>query len=194
VTDRAENNDEKDKLIIVTEDTLLSRMMRIPVDLVVLCTAIEARSDAEQLGRLLTIGRSADGFFMERHVKLAPVNTPSDGIFIVGSCQGPKDIPYTVAQASAGASQALTMISKGKVEIEAAISAVDEELCSGCKICIGLCPYNAISFDEEKGVSIINEALCKGCGTCGAACPSGAITSKQFTSEQLIAQLEGVLA
>ena len=194
VTDRTENNDEKDKLIVVTEDTLLGSMMRIPVDLVILCTAMESRSDTEQLGRLLTIGRSADGFFMERHVKLAPVSTPSDGIFIVGCCQGPKDIPYTVSQASAGAAQTLTMISKGVVEIEAAISVIDEELCAGCKICIGLCPYTAISFDEDKGVSIINEALCKGCGTCGAACPTGAITSRNFTSKQLIAQLEGVLS
>lgn len=194
VTDRAESNEEKEKLIVVIEDTLLGSMMRIPVDLVILCTAIESRSDAEQLGRLLTIGRSADGFFMERHVKLAPVATPSDGIFIVGCCQGPKDIPYTVSQASAGAAQALTMISKGVVEIEAAISAVDEELCAGCKICIGLCPYTAISFDDVKDVSIINEALCKGCGTCGAACPTGAITSRNFTSKQLIAQLEGVLS
>jgi heterodisulfide reductase subunit A2 len=194
VTDRAETDDEQDKLIVVTEDTLLGKMIRIPVDLVILSTAIEARSDAEQLGRLLSIGRNADGFFMERHVKLAPVNTPTDGIFIVGCCQGPKDIPYTVAQASAGAAQALTMISKGTVEIEAAISVIDEEMCSGCKICIGLCPFNAISFDEGKSVSIINEALCKGCGTCAAACPSGAIASRQFTDKQLIAQLEGILA
>ena len=194
VTDRTENNDEKDKLIVVTEDTLLGSMLRIPVDLVILCTAIESRSDTEQLGRLLTIGRSADGFFMERHIKLAPVSTPSDGIFIVGCCQGPKDIPYTVSQASAGAAQALTMISKGVVEIEAAISVIDEELCAGCKICIGLCPYTAISFNADDDVSIINEALCKGCGTCGAACPTGAIISRNFTSKQLMAQLEGVLS
>lgn len=194
ITNLAENNEENGKLIVVTEDTLLGRMLRIPVDLVILCTAIESRSDSEQLGRLLTIGSSADGFFMERHVKLAPVATPSDGIFIVGCCQGPKDIPYTVSQASAGAAQALTMISRGVVETEPAVSVIDEELCSGCKICIGLCPYTAISFDEAKGVSVINEALCKGCGTCGAACPSGAITSRNFTSKQLIAQLEGILS
>jgi heterodisulfide reductase subunit A len=194
ISNRTETDEEKNKLIVITEDTLLGKMMRIPVDLVILCTAIESPSDTEKLGRLLTIGRSADGFFMERHVKLDPVATPNDGIFIVGCCQGPKDIPYTVAQASAGAAQALRMISKGQVEIEAAISVIDEKLCSGCKICNNLCPYNAISFNEEKGVSTINEALCKGCGTCGAACPSGAITSRHFTTAQLMAQLEGVLS
>jgi heterodisulfide reductase subunit A len=194
ITDRAEKNEEQNKLIVVTEDTLMGQLLRVPVDMVILCTAIEARSDTEQLGRLLAIGRGADGFFLERHVKLAPVTTPSDGIYIVGCCQGPKDIPYTVAQASASAAQALSIISKGTVEVEAATASVNEELCSGCRICIDLCPYKAISFNEEDNVAHINEALCKGCGTCGAACPSGAITSKHFTSEQLIAQLEGVLA
>jgi heterodisulfide reductase subunit A len=117
----------------------------------------------------------------------------TDGVFIVGCCQGPKDIPDTVAQASAAAARVLAMISKGKVEIEAAIAVVDEELCSGCKTCVPLCPYSAISFNEEKKVSRINEALCKGCGTCVAACPSGAITGRHFTTEQIIAEIEGVL-
>jgi heterodisulfide reductase subunit A len=117
----------------------------------------------------------------------------SDGIFVVGCCQGPKDIPDTVAQASAAAARALALISKGRIEIEAATGVIDEEQCSGCKICIPLCPFNAISFDEEKKVSSINEALCKGCGVCAAACPSGAIAGKHFTTEQIMAQIEGVL-
>jgi len=117
----------------------------------------------------------------------------TDGVFVVGCCQSPKDIPDTVAQASAAASRALAMISKGKVEIEAATAVVDEELCAGCKICVDLCPYTAISFDEEKKVSRINEAVCKGCGVCVAACPSGAITGRHFTSEQIMAEIEGVL-
>ena len=98
-----------------------------------------------------------------------------------------------MAQASAAAARVLAMISQGKVEIESAISVIDDKLCSGCKTCLSLCSYNAISFDEAKKVSIINEALCKGCGTCAAACPSGAITSRHFTTEQIMAQLEGVL-
>ena len=193
VTNVAETPEEKGKLIVLVEDTLIGRQRRIPVDMVILSTALEPQADVEEVARLFNISRSADGFFLERHPKLEPVSTATDGIFVVGCAQGPKDIPDTVAQASAGAARALAMISKGKVEIEAATSVVDEELCSGCKICIALCPYSAISFDEEKKIASINEALCKGCGTCAAACPSGAITSKHFTNEQIMAQIEGVL-
>ena len=117
----------------------------------------------------------------------------TDGIFIAGCCQGPKDIPDTVAQASAAAARVLALITKGKVEMEAATAVIDEEKCSGCRVCNLLCPYNAITFIEEKKVSRINEALCKGCGTCVAACPSGAITHNHFTTEEIIAELEGVL-
>jgi len=193
VTDVAEIPEERGKLIVLVEDTLIGRQRRIPVDMVILSVALEPQADAEEAAKLLNISRSADGFFLERHPKLEPVSTATDGIFVVGCCQGPKDIPDTVAQASAGAARALAMISKGRVEIEAATSVVDEELCSGCKTCIQLCPFSAIIFDEEKKIVSINEALCKGCGTCAAACPSGAILSKHFTTEQLIAQVEGVL-
>ncbi len=130
---------------------------------------------------------------MEKHPKLDPVATTTDGVFVTGCCQGPKDIPDTVAQASAAAARVMAMICKGSVEIEAATAVIEEEFCSGCKTCISLCPYNAISFNEDKKVSVINEALCKGCGTCAAACPSGAITSRHFTVEQIMAQLEGVM-
>ena len=145
------------------------------------------------MGRLFGIGRSADGFFLEKHPKLDPVATMSDGIFVVGCCQGPKDIPDTVAQASAAAARVLSMISKGKVEIEATTAMIDEELCSGCQVCKLLCPHSAITFDEEKEVCVVNEALCKGCGTCVAACPSGANVGKHFTIEQIMAEIDGVL-
>jgi len=193
VTDRTIIDEEKGKLVVVCEDTLLGNIIRVPVDMVILATALEARSDAAEVARLFNISRSADGFFLERHPKLDPVATMNDGIFVVGCCQSPKDIPDTVAQASAAAALVLAMISKGKVEIEAAIAAIDEELCSGCRICNLLCPYNAISFDEEKEVSRVNEALCKGCGVCVAACPSGALTGKHFTTEQIMAEIEGIL-
>ncbi len=193
VTDRAINEEEKGKLIVCGEDTLLGSTVRIPVDMVVLCVAMEPRSDADQLAKLFSLSRSADGFLLEKHPKLDPVATMSDGVFVVGCCQSPKDIPQTVAQASAAAARALAMISKGKVEIEAATAVIDEELCSGCKICNLLCPYDAISFDEEKKISSINEALCKGCGVCVAACPSGAITGRHFTTEEIMAEIEGVL-
>jgi heterodisulfide reductase subunit A len=193
ITDRAMTDEEKGKLVVVCEDTLLGSIARVPVDMVILCTALEARADALEVARLFSLSLSADGFFLERHPKLDPVATMSDGIFVVGCCQGPKDIPDTVAQASAAAARALAMISKGKVEIEAATAMVDDELCSGCRICELLCTFNAISFDEEKKICHINEALCKGCGVCAAACPSAAITSKHFTTEQIMAEIEGVL-
>jgi heterodisulfide reductase subunit A len=193
VTTVAETTEEEGKLIIQFEDTLLGRQRRLPVDMVILSSALEPRKDADEVAKVFGLARSADGFFLERHPKLDPVATPSDGLFVVGCCQGPKDIPDTVAQASAAAARALALISKGKVEIEAAIAIIDEEQCSGCKVCNALCPFRAISFNEEKKVSQINEALCRGCGVCAAACPSGAVTPKHFTTEQIMAQIEGLL-
>jgi heterodisulfide reductase subunit A len=182
-----------DKLVVRAEDTLSGELIEEEADLVVLATGLVPRKDATQMMRIFNISPDSDGFFLERHIKLDPIATLTDGVFIAGCCQGPKDIPDTVAQASAAAARALVMISKGKVDIEAATAVIDEELCSGCKICNPLCPYDAISFDEEKKVSRINEALCKGCGVCVAACPSAAITGKHFTTEQIIAEIEGVL-
>ena len=193
VTDLAETPEESGKLIVCCEDTLIGWQRRIPVDMVILGSALEPDADAGEVARLFKIGRSADGFFLEKHPKLDPVATMSDGVFVVGCCQGPKDIPDTVAQASAAAARALAMISKGKVEIEPIIAIIDEEFCAGCKICEDLCPYSAISFNGEKEVCSVNEALCKGCGTCVAACPSGAISGKHFTTEQIMAEIEGVL-
>ena len=193
VTDRAINEDEEGKLIVCGEDTLLSKTIRVPVDMVILATALEPRADAAKVAKLFGITKSADGFFLERHPKLDPVATMTDGVFIAGCCQGPKDIPDTVAQASAAATRVLALISKGRVELEAATAVIDEEKCSGCRICNLLCPYSAISFIEDEKVSRINEALCKGCGTCVAACPSAAITHKQFTTEEITAEIEGVL-
>jgi heterodisulfide reductase subunit A len=193
VTDQAITDEEKDKLIVVAEDTLLGSMIRIPVDMVILCNALEPQPDAVELASLFTINQKATGFFLERHPKLDPVATPTEGIFVAGCCQSPKDIPDTVAQASAAAARVLAMISQGRITLEAAVSAIDEEKCAGCKTCLALCPFGAISYDEEKEVCRINEALCKGCGVCAGACPSGAITARQFTNEQIFAQVEGVL-
>ena len=193
VTNIPEKPEEKGKLIVLCEDTLVGRKRRIPVDMVVLSTALEPRSDAGAIAKTFSISRSADGFFLEKHPKLDPVATSTDGVFIAGCCQGPKDIPDTVAQAAAAAARVLSIISKGKVELEATTSVVDDKLCSGCKRCLDLCPYKAIIFDDVKKLANINEALCKGCGTCAAACPAGAIVSKHFTTEQILAQVEGVL-
>ena len=117
----------------------------------------------------------------------------TDGVFVAGCCQSPKDIPDTVAQASAAAAEVLAMISRGRVEVEAATAVIDERICSGCQICSLVCPYSAISFDEEKGVCRVNEALCKGCGVCVGGCPSDAISLNHFTNEEIVAQMEGML-
>ena len=194
VTDRAVTKEEEGKLIVVGEDTLLPGVIRVPVDMVILCVALEPQPDVEAIARLFNISRGADGFFLERHPKLDPVATTTDGVFIVGCCQGPKDIPDSVVQASAAAARLLAMISKGRVEVEAATAEINEELCSGCRICNNVCPFSAIAFDEEKKLSHINEVLCKGCGVCAAACPSGVISGKHFTTAQILAEIEGVLA
>ena len=193
VTNHAITDEEKGKLVVVSEDTLLGAIIRVPVDMVILSVALEAQPDAGAVARLFNISRSADGFFLERHPKLEPVSTMSDGIFVAGCCQSPKDIPDTVAQASAAAAEVLAMIGKGKVEIEAATAVVDERICSGCQLCSLVCPYSAISFDEKKEVCRVNEALCKGCGACVGACPSDAISLNHFTNEQILAQMEGML-
>lgn len=173
VTDWALELSEEGKLVIRVEDTLSGFVRRIPVEMVVLSVGLEPQADAQEVRRRFNIACSTDGFFLERHPKLAPVNTFTDGIFLAGCCQGPKDIPDTVAQAGAAAAEALALIDAASVELEPNTAYIVEEGCSGCKSCIRLCPYRAISFEKEKKKAWINEALCKGCGVCVAACPSG---------------------
>lgn len=185
---------DEGSLLVRCEDTLIGRFREIPVDLVVLCNAIEPQGEAEEVRHVFGISRSPDGFFLERHPKLDPVATSTDGVFIAGCAQGPKDIPDTVAQASAAAARMLATISKGVVEIDPVRAEIDERYCSGCRMCNSLCPYHAIEYWEEKHLSHVNAALCKGCGTCVAACPAGAITGYGFSDQQVCAELEGVLA
>jgi len=180
------------RLILQAEDTLLGMVRKIPVDMVVLSVGLEPRPDANDVRRLFNIGCSGDGFFLERHPKLAPVSTFADGIFVAGCCQGPKDIPDTVAQSGAAAAQALALIDAGVIELEPNTAYVTEDACCGCKTCIPLCPYSAISFLEEKKARI-NEVLCKGCGTCVAACPSGSIRQNLFEDQQIFEEIGGIL-
>ena len=186
-------NGNKPHLLVKCEDTLIGKFREIPVDMVILCPAIEPAQDAAKIKKILSISQSPDKFFLERHPKLDPISTMTDGIFIAGCAQGPKDIPDSVAQASAAAARILSLISLGEVSVDPIKANVIEEFCSGCRICNNLCPYTAISFLEDKKISDINEMLCKGCGTCVAACPASAITGKGFTDEQIIAELEGLL-
>ena len=193
VTDQALSPDEEGKLMIIGEDTLLGRRLRVPVDMVVLCTAMEAAADAGEVARRFGISQGGDLFFLEEHPKLGPVSTPTDGVFLAGTCQGPKDIPDTVSHAAGAAGQALALASRGIVMISPTISWIDPNICAGCQMCINLCPYSAIAFDTRRGVSVINEALCKGCGSCAGHCPSGAAQVRHFTGKQVFAEIEGIL-
>jgi len=190
---------EKDgKLTVKAEDTNLGRPVSATVDMVILGAGMVPQPDAAEVAQVFGISRSPDGFFMEAHPKLRPFHTNTDGVFLAGTCQAPRDIPDTVAHANAAAAEVLALISAGQVTIAPTTAVVDEDLCSGCKTCLDLCPYKAITFiphngDEAgAGVASINEALCKGCGTCAAACPAGAISARHFTDEQILAQIEGL--
>jgi heterodisulfide reductase subunit A2 len=193
VTDAARLPGEEGKLIIQVEDTLAGKQRRIPVDMVVLSAGLEPRHDAKEVGQLFGISCSADGWFIERHPKLDPVATMTEGVFIAGCAQGPKDIPASVSQGAAAAARVLGRIQMGEIELEPVRASINQTQCSGCRICNNLCPFNAILFHEDRMVSEINPALCQGCGTCVAACPAGAISGTGFSNEQVMAQIEGLL-
>ncbi len=190
---KAEPGDDCEMLIEVNEK-LSGETIEIPADLVVLMVGMEAHDDAGEIARLVNISTDKDGWFIESHPKLDPVATTTDGIFIAGACQYPKDIPDTVAQARAAAARILARIARGKLEVDAVFAEVDEDACSGCRVCNELCPYTAIEYDAEKKRSHVISALCKACGACVAACPSGAIKARHFTDAQIFAEIEGVLA
>jgi heterodisulfide reductase subunit A len=194
VTDWALAPEEEGKLVIRVEDTLAGFVRRIPVDMIVLAVGMEPNADSQDVRRLFNLSCSTEGWFLEKHPKLAPVNTFTDGVFIAGCCQGPKDIPDSIAQAGAAAAEALALIDKGYIEQEPNTAYIVEADCSGCKSCVPLCPYTAISFDEPTRKARINEALCKGCGTCVASCPSGSIRQHLFEDEQIFNEIAGVLA
>ena len=182
-----------DRLVVRAEDTLLGKPVEVQADLVVLATGLVPRSDAEDVSTLLKLSRSEDGFFMELHPKLRPVDTTTDGIFLAGCCQGPKDIADTNAQAKAAASSALIPLCLGNVRVESVTCAVDPLLCSGCGLCEEACVYGALNLDKRRGVMTANQVLCKGCGACAMACPSGAIVLRHFTPEQILAEVEAAV-
>ncbi len=194
ISDWATTKEEEGKLVIRAEDTLIGVVRRIPVDMVILAVGLEPQADADEVRRKFNISCGSEGWFLERHPKLAPVSTFTDGISLAGCCQGPKDIPDAVAQAGAAAAEAMALIDKGYVELEPNTAFIDDKLCSGCKTCVGLCPYTAISFDGEKNIAVVNGAICKGCGTCVASCPSAALQQNLFTDEQIYEEIKGVIS
>ena len=182
------------KLRVKGEDADLGRLFGVDVDMVILASAIQPQGDADHVAEVFGLGRTSDGWFAEAHPKLRPVETDVSGVFLAGCCQGPRDIPDTVAHAGAAAYEAAELLNRGVVTISPLVAEVDEELCSACKTCLSLCPFDAIDFVEEMGVARVNEALCKGCGTCVASCPAGAITARHFTDQQILAQIESLLS
>jgi heterodisulfide reductase subunit A len=183
------------RLVVRAEETLLGEIVEIPVDMVVLATAMVPAIDAEEVAQLFHVTRSEDGFYLEAHPKLRPVETAMDGIFLAGACQAPKDIPDTVAQASGAAAQALGLLNRGQVEIEPMTAEVLAMRCVACGLCVEVCPAGAVELVEVRGhrQAEINPALCKGCGLCVAGCRGGAITLHGFTDQQLLGQLAALL-
>jgi heterodisulfide reductase subunit A len=185
-----------DRLTIDIFDTTTNKLFEINTDLIVLVPELVPKYDSDDFARTLRISQSADGFLLEAHPKLRPVDTFTGGIFIAGCCQGPKDIQDSVAQASGAAARAANILSKKELEAEPLISCVDEDLCSGCSTCISICPYSAIELDKEKdgkSHARVNEALCMGCGACVVSCPSGAMQQKGFKDKQIKPMIEGTI-
>jgi len=181
-------------MLIEVDEQLSGERIEIPADLIILMVGMEAREDSGEVARLVNISQDKDGWFIESHPKLDPVATTTEGVFIAGTCASPKDIPDSIAQARAAAARILGKISKGQIDIDPVYAEVDDDRCSGCRVCNELCPYSAVEYDPERKRSRVISAMCKACGACAAACPSGAISARHFTDRQIFAQIEGVLA
>jgi heterodisulfide reductase subunit A len=177
-----------------------NKLLQIRADLVVLGAGLIPNNDLAEISALFHASRSADGFLLEAHPKLKPLESAMAGVFLAGACQGPKDIPDTVAQASGAAAKAMDLLSKGEIELEPLKAIVDEELCSGCKICTSVCPFLAIEMKtdivdgNEKTRAEVIEAMCQGCGLCSSACPTGAIKIQQYSNKQVMTQVDAALA
>ena len=184
---------EDGRLIVQVEDTLAARQRRIPVDMVVLSVGLDPQPDAADVARLFGITCSSQCWIIERHPKLDPVATMTEGVFAAGCALGPRDIPASVVSGAAAAARILGRIQQHEMALEPVQAIVDAERCSGCRICGDLCPFSAITFEPHEGVTEINRALCQGCGVCAAACPADAITATAFTNEQVLGQIEGLL-
>lgn len=177
-------------------DKGINKLLKVHADMVVLGTGLVPNKDLEKISSLFHALRSPDGFLLEAHPKLRPLESVMAGVFLAGACQGPKDIPDTVAQASGAAAKAIGLLSSGKIELEPLKAVIDEELCSGCRICESICPFVAIEMKpekkegEEKLRAEVIEAVCQGCGACSSACPTGAVKIQQYNDKQLLTQVQ----
>ncbi|MBR3751063.1 MAG: CoB--CoM heterodisulfide reductase iron-sulfur subunit A family protein [Clostridia bacterium] len=193
---------EGDHLVVQGVDMLANEQIIHKTDMVVLATAIEPDPTARKIASMLTASIDTNDFITEAHPKLRPVESPTAGIFLSGVCQGPKDIPETVAQAGAAAVKVLGLLSKDKLVTNPCVSQSNELLCNGCSMCQNVCPYGAIGYEdklindhgirETRRVAVVNEALCQGCGACTVTCPSGAMDLKGFTNKQIMAEVDAI--
>lgn len=181
-------------LILTAENTLTGEVRDYEFDLVVLSVGVIPRRDSGVIKKLLTLSSTSDGFFLEAHPKLKPVDAPTRGVFFAGCAEGPKDIKDSVTQASAAAARAMVLLNAGKVTVEAVTCRINEDLCNGCGLCAKVCPYHAIYVDKARKKAVVIDASCAGCGNCGATCNFGAITMRHFTDEQIYAQIDALLA
>jgi heterodisulfide reductase subunit A len=185
--------EEDDKLIVNGVDTLSGKIVQIQADLVVLAIGMIPTLGSRELASTVKTSMDQNGFFAEAHPKLRPLESATAGIYLAGAGQAPKDIPDTVAQASGAASKALSLLSSPTLEREPTVAHVDDELCSGCSICISACPYEALSLNTKTGLAEVSEALCEGCGTCAASCPSGALSLRNMTDSQMLAMISAAV-
>jgi len=185
--DRKPNVSMENSIVVKTFEPMMQEVLEIPTHYLILSTGIIPRLDNEKIAKILKVPLNADGFFLEAHVTLRPVDFSTEGVFVAGTCHSPKFISESISQAYAAASRAGTLLSQDKYKIEANVSSVLEEICSGCGLCVSVCPYSAIEIEDSKAK--VNEALCKGCGSCAAVCPSGAMEQKGFKSDQLYAMI-----
>jgi len=184
--------DPKTKTLTLIAKDQSGKNLEVKADMVVLSIGIRPSKDTKTIQKILKIPTGVNGFFSEAHPLLRPADTLVDGVFVCGTCTGPKDIGDSVAQAKAAASSATTLMTPGKYVVEPYYAKVDELLCGGCGICASICPYDAVTIKEKK--ARINEALCRGCGVCAAACPAAAVETNNFTDEQIMSQVEQAIA
>jgi heterodisulfide reductase subunit A len=186
---------ENGKLKVLVQDPVVQVWCPIEADLLALSAATIPNPDNERIAKTLKVPLSKDGFFLEAHMKLQPVDFATDGIFLCGLAHWPKSIAESISQACAAAARAITILSKEALEVEGAIASVNEDFCSGCRICESICEYGAIEMKEVDGKlrAHVLEVLCKGCGVCGSSCPTGAISMLHFTDDQILAQVKATL-
>jgi heterodisulfide reductase subunit A len=191
--DSIELTQRQDNILITYKD-VHDRRKKLLVDLVVLSVALEAAGDAGEIARIFGISQDKDGFFLEEHTNIAPVSTSTGGIFMAGCAHSPKDIQSAVAEGQAAAGKILSQLIPGeKLFLEPITAEVNEDSCSGCKTCISLCPYKALTYDSVKKIVSVNEVLCKCCGVCVVTCPGAAIKARNFTDNQIVAEIQGLL-